>query len=161
MLLFSVPGDPRPQPRVKAAVRGKHAHIYTPSHADDWKHDVRASAIEAIRERGGWTLVPPGVAVEVRLDFAFRRPKAHYRTGRFSDMLKASAPMRHAQLPDRDNCEKAVTDALGGFQGMPPLIWCDDRQIDGGEVRKRWADPGENPGVTILVVEEDQEATAC
>lgn len=150
VLLFDVIGDPKPAPRPRAVSMGKHARIYMPNSADSWKHDVRAAAIDAL---GDWKLIKHGVAVEVHLSFRFERPKSHFRTGRFSDMLKPHAPTRHTQVPDKDNLEKAVLDALGHFDDMPPLVWCDDCQVDDGRTSKRWADPNEEPGVAIAIME--------
>ena len=155
LVIFDVIGDPKATPRTKSTVRGKgkkqHASVYTPTTAHAWKHDVRAAAIDAI---GAWVLIAPRVPVELYLCFRFARPKSHYRTGKFAELLKDSAPTRrHTQVPDKDNLEKAVMDALGKFDGMPPLIWCDDCQVDDGAVRKRWADPGEDPGCSVTIME--------
>jgi len=148
--IFDVIGDPAPAPRPRAVSIGKHARIYVPSSADQWKHDVRAAAIVAL---GDWPLAAPGVAVEVYLEFRFPRPKSHLRTGRFAGILKPRAPRQHTQKPDKDNLEKAVLDALGKFDGMPPLVWCDDCQVVDGRTSKRWADPGEEPGVSVAIME--------
>ena len=72
-------------------------------------------------------------------------------------MLKQSAPSHHTQVPDKDNLEKAVLDALGNFDGMPPLVWCDDSQVYKGRTSKRWTEPGELPGVFIAI----REVTKC
>lgn len=150
ILVFEVVGDPKPSPRPRAVSIGKSARVYMPPSADAWKHDVRAAAIVA---KGDWPLIAPGVAVAVFLDFRFRRPKSHLRTGRFSGKLKPRAPKHHTQTPDKDNLEKAVLDALGKFDKMPPLIWCDDCQVVDGRTSKRWADPDEDPGVSVAIVE--------
>ena len=151
VLVFDVVGDPKPSPRPRAVNAGKHARIYVPGSADQWKHDVRAAAIVA---RGdSWPLIRADVAAHVYLDFRFERPKSHFGTGRNSDKLKPRAPRHHTQKPDKDNLEKAVLDALGQFDGMPPLIWCDDCQVVDGRTSKRWANPGEEPGVSIGIVE--------
>lgn len=153
LLFFDVVGDPEPAPRGRAVNMGKHARIYVPTTADAWKHDVRAAAIDEISSLGGWPLVKPGVAVEVYLCFRIARPKSHLGTGRNSGKLRPSAPKRHTQIPDKDNLEKAVLDALTKFDKMPPLVWCDDCQVDDGRTTKRWADPGEEPGVAIAIME--------
>ena len=152
MIYFDVHGDPvaSPRPRAVAMGEGKRARVYVPSSADAWKHQVRTAAGAAL---AGWTLFPPGVAVEVHLAFRFARPRSHLRGGKFSGMLKADAPRQHTQVPDRDNIEKAVLDALGDFAGLPPLIWCNDCQIVAGRTTKRWALPGEPPGVAVAIWE--------
>jgi Holliday junction resolvase RusA-like endonuclease len=153
VVFFDVLGEPKPTPRGRAVNAGKHARIYTPATADAWKHDVRAGALDAIAGLGGWKLIAPGVAAEVYLGFRFERPRSHFRTGRFSGMLKPGAPSHHTQTPDKDNLEKAVLDALTEFDDMPPLFWCDDCQVDDGRTSKRWADPGEKPGVAVAILE--------
>ena len=151
MIYFDVIGDPAASPRPRATNLGeKGARIYVPSSADKWKRQVRAAAATALT---GWNLYPPGVAVEVHLAFRIARPRSHLRGGRFSGMLKAQAPRHHVQTPDRDNLEKAVIDALGNFAGLPPLVWCDDCQVVDGRTSKRWAAPGEPPGVAVAIWE--------
>ena len=159
LLFFDVLGTPKATPRVKASVRGKgkmaRAHIYTPSVADEWKHEVRAAALHAIQTDRTWgrSLVAPGVAVAVFIAFRFQRPKSHLRTGRHSGKLRSSAPRFHTQTPDKDNLEKAVLDALGTFDKLPRLVWCDDCQVVDGRVTKRWARPGEEPGAVVALWE--------
>jgi len=151
MIYFDVIGDPVATPRLRVAHLGaKRARLYTPSTADAWKHQVRAAAVGALE---GHRIYPPGVAVDIHLAFLFQRPKSHFRSGRFSGMLKANAPKHHTSKPDRDNVEKAVIDALGDFAGLPPLVWCDDCQIVAGPITKRWALLDEPPGVAVAIWE--------
>ena len=51
-------------------------------------------------------------AICLRLIFYMPRPKSHYRTGKFSHILKDSAPSFHTKKPDVDNLSKAVLDAM-------------------------------------------------
>lgn len=69
-------------------------------------------------------------ALRVDCSFYFERPKSHYRTGKYSHILKESAPIMHTIKPDRDNLDKIVLDALKG------VFWIDDCQICLGEIRK-------------------------
>ena len=151
-IFFDVVGDPVASPRPRVMHLGSaRARIYVPSTADKWKRLVRAAATSA---RGAEReLLAPGVAVEVHMAFRFARPRSHFRSGRFSAILRPDAPRHHTQKPDRDNLEKAVLDALGGFQGLPPLVWCDDCQVVTGRTMKRWAAPDEPPGVTVAIME--------
>ncbi len=146
MEIFDVKGDPKPW----SLSRGKAGNVYVPSVVQHWKHDVRAAAVDAL---GDWKLIPPGVAVEVHFAFRLARPKSHMGTGRNAGKLKPSAPRDHTQKPDKGNLEKAAQDALGQFEGMPPLVWCDDCQVTDGRTTKRWAAPGEEPGVAIAIME--------
>lgn len=150
LLWFDVIGIPKAAPRGRAVNAGKHARIYIPGTADAWKHDVRAAALIAL---DGWTLVPPGVAVAAYYAFRLPRPKGHLGTGRNTGKLRPSAPRHHTQVPDKDNLEKSTQDALGKFDGMPPLVWCDDAQVIDGRTSKRWTEPGEEPGASIAIME--------
>ncbi len=157
LLMVEVEGIPKAEPRPRATVRGKgksaHASVYVPTDAHEWKHEVRAQArlaqLEEPEEPGG--LIPLGVAVRVDTEFRFPRPKRHFRTGRYSGMLKADMPYFHTAKPDRDNLDKAVLDALGEFDGGAALVWADDAQVAAGSLLKRYAAPGEPPGATIII----------
>lgn len=89
------------------------------------------------------------VALQIRLVFAFKRPKAHYRTGRYSQELKKTAPtaFRMLKTPDVDNLAKLVMDSLNG------TLYCDDKQVVSLQTIKRYAAPHED-GWTAIHVEE-------
>jgi Holliday junction resolvase RusA-like endonuclease len=53
----------------------------------------------------------------------------------------------HAKKPDRDNCDKAVLDALSG------LLWLDDSQVCSGTIEKWIAAGDEQPHVVVTVTE--------
>lgn len=156
-IVFDVVGDPKGDPRPRATVvgfgKGARAKVYVPDTAKRWKHDVRAAAVRAIQEAGGWRIVSPGVAVSVFLAFRIGRPKSHFRTGRNAGILRDRAPRFHTGRPDKDNLEKAVLDALGEFDGERRLFWSDDSQAVDGRTSKRWTRPGEEPGVAVAIIE--------
>ena len=144
---FSVLGDPVPW----SLSRTRDGRVYVSTRVQDWKDAVRAAAVEALR--GEPLPLAPGVAVLVDLTFRIRRPRGHLGTGRNADRLKPSAPRHHTSKPDKGNLEKAVLDALGVAGGSLPLVWCDDAQVTRGSTFKRWARPGEEPGVDVAVAE--------
>ena len=74
----------------------------------------------------------PTCAVELTIDFMFKRPKSHYRTGKFSKILKENAPDYHKQVPDLDNLVKFIKDAFKG------VFWKDDSQVFLLRARKHW-----------------------
>ena len=125
---FFVHGHPVAQPRARATARGKHAHVYNPPTADVWKALVAVAARPYLPEK------PFTGPIWLTLEFAMRRPKSHYGTGRNENRLKPEAPRYHIAKPDRDNLEKAVCDALTDV-GM----WRDDCQVFGGPTSKGWA----------------------
>lgn len=85
---------------------------------------------------------PYSGAVVLTMHFLMPRPKSHYRTGRFSHVLKDTAPREHTQKPDGDKLARAVGDALtrAGFI-------TDDAVVTRWVIDKRWAEYGETPGV--------------
>lgn len=81
--------------------------------------------------------------VQVRLDFYFLRPKAHFRA---NGQVKDSAPRFPATRPDIDKLARAVLDPLTG------VAFRDDAQVSSLTVRKYWCEnPSQVPGVRISV----------
>lgn len=136
-IAFFVPGIPKGQPRARACIRGRHAGIYNPATADDWKSAVYDSAKRFAPQS------PEAGPVCVDLTFYFPRPKGHYRTGRRTHELRPDAPKFHTSKPDRDNSDKAVLDSLSqlGF-------WKDDAQVCDGRIQKLY---GARTGVEIVI----------
>jgi Holliday junction resolvase RusA-like endonuclease len=105
-------------------------------HTKSWRASIAARALESAVD--GPLLGP----VEVDVEFVFPRPKAHYRTGRYSDELRADAPYWHVGKPDLDKLERAIGDALNG------ILIRDDSQIALWFVRKHY---GTSPRATIKI----------
>jgi len=80
--------------------------------------------------------------LSVECTFTFRRPKAHFRTGKYAGVLKDSAPAVMVSTPDVDNVAKFYLDALNG------KAFVDDRQIVRLEATKRY---GEMDAVDIRI----------
>ena len=145
---FFVAGDPKPQPRqrhrvIKVNSKLKGAGFTDPKNpVHTWKDLI---ALEAEKCLPGAPLTGP---LRVSITFYFRRPQGHFRTGKNAGLLKDWAPEFHTAKPDRDNAEKAVLDIMTqiGF-------WGDDSQVVGGQVWKRYADPGQVPGAKITIEE--------
>lgn len=126
-----VDGNPKGQPRARASVvGGKFARMYTPPTAAEFKHAIRLAGKEAgLRGR----LLEGPLRVDVTWWFA--RPKSHYRTGKRAHELRPDCPVWHTGKPDRDNCDKAVLDALTSIGA-----WRDDSQACAGEIQKKYSD---------------------
>ena len=62
-------------------------------------------------------------AVDVHIIYHFKRPKSHYRTGKYSKELKPDTPICHITKPDVDNLIKFTLDVLSG------VLYKDDNQV--------------------------------
>lgn len=136
-----VAGTPVGQPRVKATNRGKHASVYDPGTANEWKARVHLAAEKYTPTE------PLSMPLRVDLTFYFPRPKRHFRTGKHAGQLKDSAPLLHVGKPDLDNAFKAVADQL-----TVSRMWIDDAQVCDGRIRKLYED-GRGPGLLIRISE--------
>ena len=94
----------------------------------EWKSHVSQIAAEAYQ---GPLLSGP---IYLKAAFIFPRPKSHFRTGKYSHLLKDSAPAHHIQKPDRTKLLRGLEDALTG------IIWRDDCQVVTGPTGKVWGD---------------------
>ena len=100
-VVFTVPGEPVPQPRPRVSTRGGFARAYVPkTHA---VHSYRAAVAAAARAAGVTDTRKP---LNVVIDAVFSRPKSHLN----KSGVKLTAP--RLPRPDVDNLAKAVLDAL-------------------------------------------------
>lgn len=138
-ILIHVRGNPKAQGRPRAFVHGKHAGVYNPSNADDWKSLVTLAA----RDKRPMNAIEGPVIVD--LTFFFARPK---RLCRKKDPPGA---IPHTSKPDRDNLDKAVLDVLTDLG-----FWRDDCQVWGGRIQKFYCAIGDSPGAEIRVTWENE-----
>lgn len=143
-LMFTVPGIPVAQPRVKAFSRGDRTGVYTPTKTASGKSNGIAEFKAAIKlaasQFRGELLTGP---LRVDIECVFPRPV---------NMVWKKRPMprcRKVTKPDKDNCEKAICDALTG------VLWVDDNQVCDGRTSKWHAAGGEDPHVKITVISLD------
>lgn len=134
---FRAFGIPKGQPRARACVRGRHAAMYDPGTADDWKTIVRNAALKQ------WNGPAFDAPVRIDLTFFFPRPKSH---GKRNGELRENAPTWHTGKPDRDNLDKAVLDAL-----VNACVLRDDSIVCLGTVSKVYVAPGEPPGLACYI----------
>lgn len=134
---FFAPGIPKGQPRARAVRRGKHAGMYDPGTADNWKSSVRAAVKEV------WDGVVIEGPVSVDITAVFPRPKSHFFTGRRANVMRKDAPTYHTAKPDKDNIDKAIYDALTNAG-----IWKDDSMVCVGGTSKIY---GDRPGASIII----------
>lgn len=131
---FHVTGQPAPQPRPRFTCRGGIARAYEPKNTriSRWK-DVLRLGIGSVEER-------IECAVQVDLEFLLPRPKSHLLRGAVRETAPAQ-PIAQTN-GDLDNYAKPVLDICTELG-----IWTDDAQVTALTVTKRYAQPGEDPGV--------------
>jgi Holliday junction resolvase RusA-like endonuclease len=113
--------------------------MYDPGTAEAWKSDV-ARAFEGIWAGAEGDRKKLDGPVRIAITFLFPRPKCLMR------LKDPDGRMPHAKKPDRDNCEKAVTDCLTRLG-----VWTDDGQVCAGEVVKLYAGKSEQAGAEIRI----------
>jgi Holliday junction resolvase RusA-like endonuclease len=109
---FTVKGSP------KALKRHRHlrnGHTYDPSKAD--KRDFLQLAKNSAPKS------PLYGPISMQVEFYIERPKAHFRSGKYCNLLKDQAPVWHITRADLDNYIKLVLDSLNG------VFYKDDSQV--------------------------------
>jgi Holliday junction resolvase RusA-like endonuclease len=91
--------------------------------------------------------------LKVKLYFYEKRPKCHYRSGKYSNLLKESSPKYNTSKRDLDNFIKFILDALN------KLLYLDDSQVIEIEAGKYYSEEnnGYIKGEFILVVDNNTE----
>lgn len=106
-----------------------------------WMQDIKSTAITEWRKsHSGYSLEAFTIDITFRMD----RPQSHYRTGRFSDTLKDSAPEYPIVRPDLDKLARAVNDAL------TKVIFKDDSQVVQMLIKKVYGFP---EGIKVRIYE--------
>jgi Holliday junction resolvase RusA-like endonuclease len=148
-LLIRVVGTPAPQGSKVAFVNKKTGRAQMVESSKDrvsmWRQDVIAAAAKVMDETGWVMLAGP---VEIDIAFTLRRPKAHYRTGRYADLLRPNAPLFPLTKPDLDKTLRATLDALT-IAG----VWKDDALVSSLSASKDFCNGGAQPGASIFVTE--------
>jgi crossover junction endodeoxyribonuclease RusA len=114
-----------------------------------WRTDVKKAAEEEVGD--GW--VPWEGPCEIAITFIFKRPKAHYRTGRNAHLLKDDAPfyVTNHSKGDIDKLFRSTFDALTAAG-----VWKDDAlAVRVGPSQKVY---GEREGAIIRVTALSEEA---
>lgn len=119
MIAFKIPGDPIPLKRHRSFIAKKLGRViqYNPSSKDQTQFKIRCKK---------WRPKEPATGpIEITLHFFVKRPKSHYRTGKYKSELKTTAPLVATSKPDLDNYIKFVLDSLQGPRGF----FKDDSQV--------------------------------
>lgn len=149
LLTFWCDGVPAPQGSKKGFVVKGRAVITDDNPATKlWRaavHDAALRQIDRGRQRGHeWE--PLAGPVEVHLVFWLPRPRSHYRTGKFSHLLRADAPARPGTKPDLDKLTRAVGDSLTSSR-----VYVDDSLVVQSAQAKHFAERPEQCGVHVTV----------
>lgn len=153
MMQFNVLGTPAPQGSKKAipiarkgpagqkVYTGKVSLVESSATVKPWRELVTAAAV-AQRRAGA---KPFHGAVSVTIAFYLRRPKAHYRAGRYAHLVLPSAPAYPNVKPDIDKLVRSTLDALTAAK-----VYRDDAEVVELHVAKWYAD-GREPGCVITI----------
>ena len=135
-----VKGEPKPQPRPKAARRGGFIQIYTPPTAKEWRTAVEKAVASHQRREDAPGSIFSG-PLSLRLAFFLKRPQ---RLMRAKD---PSGEVSHTSTPDCDNLAKAVMDALTDTG----VVWGDDSQVQDLMISKRYVSKEGQTGCLIQI----------
>jgi Holliday junction resolvase RusA-like endonuclease len=152
-IAFTVFGKPSPSGSKKAFQHSKTGRIVVVDTAKGkakWQTLCKRAATTAVKE-SGWGCASGPINLQVL--FTFARPKAHFRTGKNSGIMKPTAPFWHTQKPDRTKLLRCLEDAFKG------VLWKDDSQVISGEARKCWGDE-DSAFVIVETVEQPNEIQA-
>ena len=142
-----IKGIPKAQPRARGFYN-KHVggvRMYNPKTADSWKNVV----MSAIRfSKGSFPSELPTGPIELNMCFHLPRPKSHFRTGKFANLLKDSAPKDMTSVPDMDNLVKSVMDAITRTQ----IVWKDDSQVCVQKLNKMYVDNHGYTGMKLDII---------
>ena len=106
----------------------KRGMVYDPSSKD------KKIAIQQIKEQ--FTGEPYTDGLKISFIFHIKRPKAHFRTGKYSNELKKTAPVYHTKRPDIDNFVKFYLDVMQ----MDQTVYLDDSQVIEIHAKKEYDD---------------------
>lgn len=144
---FTVPAVPVAQPRPRATMaHNGHARMHEVTHVGSAKDGTRrphpiAAFKATVRLAAQQAYQGPPLECPLRMTvvFVFRR------IDKFVWKTRPMPRLPHSSKPDRDNCEKALLDALKG------TVFADDAQVCCGEVSKWIAAGDEQPHVEVTI----------
>lgn len=146
---FTVVGTPVPQGSMRSFERAGRTFTKAGNAGplERWRGDIR-NAFYAAHDQGHMN-PRDGRPVSMRLVFRQERPKGHYlpaNSKRAEPVLRDGMPIWWPGGKDLDKLCRAVLDALTN------VLYQDDAQVVSLGAVKRFADPGEQPGVDVRVV---------
>ena len=133
MIKFTIIGKPKALKRHRVAKNGR---MYDPSYKD--KKDI------ALQMAQFKPKTPFAGDIRLTIRFTMPRPKSHFRTGKYSHLLKDNMPERHSIKPDLSNLLKLIEDIL------QPDFYVDDSQICEMYAEKIY---GDRPNTAVIIEE--------
>jgi len=145
VLVFNVKGTPAPQGSKKHVGNGRMVEMS--KKLKPWRAAVIDAATHAIGAIGLFDDWEPYTGpVHVTVEFRFTRPASHYRTGRFSHLLKDDAPDFVITTPDVDKTCRSTLDAL-----TQARVITDDKLVARLIATKVYCDRTDPAGATIMI----------
>jgi crossover junction endodeoxyribonuclease RusA len=136
MIKFTIEGQPKPLMRHRMYRHGNKIIAVDPSKADKIDFLSRSKKYKPKK--------PFDIPLTVIMMFYMKRPKSHYRTGKYGKVLKNNIPKYHHFTPDLSNLVKFVEDSL------QEIFWSDDKKIVRLICSKEYS---ENPRTEIMISE--------
>jgi Holliday junction resolvase RusA-like endonuclease len=136
--------EPIGKGRPRAAARGGHAVLYTPSKTAAWED---AACVSIMRQARGEVVRGP---VAVSIVAVFSRTKAQLQTDRAGNIKAGAGRLWHVKKPDADNVAKITLDAL-----VRAGVLEDDCSVVYQTIRKVIRAVDERPGIYIDITTVD------
>ena len=126
MIRFIIDGKPKTLKRHRYSAKlGRNYHPSSKDKSDLWLQIAKHKPTE-----------PYKGSVQIKMFFAMPRPKSHFRTGKFSELLKKGSPELHIIKPDIDNMIKFYLDIMQGRN----RFFIDDSQVSFITATKQYVD---------------------
>lgn len=137
MISFTIIGQPIALKRHRVARNGR---MYDPSYKDKKQIWLQIAKYKPKKPIKG--------DIYLKVVFYLKRPKKHYRTGKYSHLLKDAYKDKvyHSFKPDLDNLAKLLCDTIGGADRM--IV--DDAQICMLQAEKMYST---NPRTEVVIQE--------
>ena len=138
MIEFTIPGEPVPKARPRAAQIGGFVRIYTPKTTAKYENQVRAAARLAFAGTN-----PMGGPLRLRIDFTLPVPASWPKYRKREALAGLTYPSLRGS-GDSDNLAKSILDGMNpaptkrGKIPNPPICWFDDAQVTDLIVTKRY-----------------------
>lgn len=144
-ITFEVVAEPKPGGSKRAITHrhtGRTIVIDACKGNKAWRNEVAKAA------RIAWPYNEPlDCPCECSYTFRMKRPQSHFRTGKYSDQLKPSAPQEHTTRPDVTKLIRSTEDALTG------ILWKDDSQVTTQHATKEYVDNANNKPCAEITLE--------